>query len=160
MTDWTDFADGLAQQLMLLPAGAFLVICAPHPPHDAREFVQFAQTDDELYGQLAGDEWLDESDRRTPDERRLLIETGWQQPHPDHVDNWWVELPWPAPSTGYRKLASMAVVGLRDVFGITAPELLTYRAWNGRAGNRALDLPLLGLDSTNSGDDAEDSSRQ
>ncbi|MGM7644066.1 TY-Chap domain-containing protein [Nocardia sp. JW2] len=154
MTDWTEFAEGLAQQLMRLPAGAFLVITASQPPHDSRRFVQFAQTDDEIYGQLAGDEWIDESDRITADEHRLLTETGWQEPHPDHVDNWWVELPWPAPSTSYRKLASMAVVGLRDVFGIAAPALLTYRAWNGKAGNRDLDLPLLGLASTNSGDDA------
>lgn len=151
MTAWTEFADGLAQQLRLLPAGAFLVITSPH---DARRFAQFAQTEDILYGQLAGDEWIDESAHITADDRRLLIEVGWHEPHPDHAEDWWIELPWPISSTSYRKLASMTVAGLRDVFDVAEPAQLTYRAWNGNAGNRDLDLPLLGLNARKSNNDA------
>lgn len=62
-----------------------------------------------------------------------------------HGHNWWAELPWPSPSDAYRELAGMVVTGLRDSLRITGPQVLVHEAWDGRRGNRALALPLLGL---------------
>ncbi|WP_405164842.1 hypothetical protein OG203_06940 [Nocardia sp. NBC_01499] len=76
---------------------------------------------------------------------RLIADSGWHQPDADHCDNWWYELPWPASSDGYRRLASRIVAGLRDAYGITEPSKLVYKAWNERDGNREIELPLIGL---------------
>lgn len=39
----------------------------------------------------------------------------------------------------------MTVTGLRDALRVTGPQALVYEAWDGRRGNRALVLPVLGL---------------
>ncbi len=47
------------------------------------------------------------------------------------------------PSVGYHD--TITVTGLRDGLGIADPDLLMYRAWNNREGNRSINLPRLGL---------------
>lgn len=39
----------------------------------------------------------------------------------------------------------MAIVALRDGYGISNPDGWWYRAWNERTGNEAIELPRLGL---------------
>ncbi|WP_411157370.1 hypothetical protein [Nocardia terpenica] len=48
-------------------------------------------------------------------------------------------------SSIYRQLAAMVITGLRDGLGVRSPADLVYEAWNDRAGNAPMDLPLLGL---------------
>lgn len=139
MTDWGPFAEGLAEQLALLPSGAIVKIVAPG------RFAQFAQDDDSLVAHLIGDEHLDPADRPVAERRRRIVDAGWQLPDVDHAGNWWIELPWPVVSSIYRQLAAMVVIGLRDGLGVRSPADLVYEAWNDRAGNAPMDLPLLGL---------------
>ncbi|KAA8886673.1 hypothetical protein F3087_23155 [Nocardia colli] len=145
MTGWAEFADGLATQLATLPTGAVVVIGEAPISSDKSRTTQFRQLDDSVWAQLAGDRWLDPAVQAGEQGRHLLRATGWQEPDADHLDNWWVELPWPVPSTAYRRLADMVVTGLRDAFRIADPTPLVYQAWNEKTANSPLELPLLGL---------------
>ncbi|NEW39046.1 hypothetical protein GV794_17255 [Nocardia cyriacigeorgica] len=142
MTGWTEFAEGLAEELADLPAGAVVKIVEPGP---APRYAQFRQLDDELWAELVGDHWLAPAARAGSTGGRLIVEAGWHAPDADHGHNWWVEWPWPQSSARYRQLTSMVVTGLRDGFGIAAVSDLSYVAWNENVGNCALDLPGLGL---------------
>ncbi len=142
MTDWDQLAERLAEQLAVLPAGAIVKIVATGPPY---RFAQFAQSSASLEAELIGDEYLDPTDRPTADSREAIIDSGWQAPDPDHVGNWWIEVPWPVASAIYRQLATMVITGLRDGLAVEQPADLRYEAWNEKAANEPMDLPLLGL---------------
>ncbi|MEV6562600.1 hypothetical protein AB0M22_43245 [Nocardia sp. NPDC051756] len=145
MTGWDQFAEGLARHLAELPAGAVVKIVESDESAEVARYAQFLQSEDTLFAEIVGDEWLD-SDRGAGEAgARLLIDAGWQQPDETHSGNWWRDTPWPIDSATYRRIASMVVTGLRDAFRIADPAAFHYEAWNGNAGNRKLDLPLLGL---------------
>jgi hypothetical protein len=144
VTDWTQFADLLAEQLAVLPSGAILKLVKILP--DQYQFVEFAQDDDSLYADMTGDTYLEPGYRPTPQGRQEIIDVGWQIPDADHVDNWWIQLPWPLTTSIYHYIATMSVTGLRDGFGIHSPAELVYDAWNTNNRNDPMDLPLLGLD--------------
>ncbi|MCX5206229.1 hypothetical protein OG897_33095 [Streptomyces sp. NBC_00237] len=141
MTGWEGFGEGLAEQLSTLASGSVLIIREKGPEG---RFVQFLQTDAKLEAELVGDHYLDPAARAGESGSRLIAEAGWQ-PSEDTVSshNWETWLGWPSPSGDYRRLARMAVTGLRDGLRITGPETLLYEAWE--RGNRPLRLPLLGL---------------
>ncbi|MET9027634.1 hypothetical protein ABZW96_18755 [Nocardia sp. NPDC004168] len=143
MTGWGDFAAGLAVELAALRAGS-IVKLVESDTGPRRRYAQFLQLDDALEAELVDDEWLDPALRAGAAGRALIAESGWRERDTSH-NNWWTELPWPSPTTEYRRLADMVVTGLRDGFGIDAPTALAYTGWNERSGNRKLDLPLLGL---------------
>ncbi|WP_280234053.1 TY-Chap domain-containing protein [Nocardia cyriacigeorgica] len=139
MTGWTEFAAGLADELAALPSGAVVKVI------ETTRYAQFRQLDHELWAELVGDHWLDPAARAGATGEGLIAAAGWHRPDADHGHNWWVEWPWPLSSDRYRQLTSMVVTGLRDGFGIAAVTDLSYVAWHENAGNRALDLPALGL---------------
>ncbi|WP_206055206.1 hypothetical protein [Nocardia sp. CS682] len=112
--------------------------------NDRRRFAQFRQLDNMIWAELVGDSWLEPDVRAGDAGRRLIAEAGWQEPDADHCNNWWYELPWPANSDGYQRLAARIATGLRDAYGILDPKKLVYQAWNDRDGNREIDLPLIG----------------
>ncbi|WP_405164543.1 hypothetical protein OG203_05350 [Nocardia sp. NBC_01499] len=150
MTEWAQFAEALAEQLAQLPIGAIMKIIAVGPTGRFR-FVQFAIGDDALVAELTGDAYLDSIGRPTPEGRLRIIDAGWQLPDADHVDNWWIELPWPISSAVRHQLAAMVITGLRDGFDIPDPASLVYDAWNSNDGNKSLILPslsLTGIDAT------------
>ncbi|MGF6882688.1 hypothetical protein ABIA39_001630 [Nocardia sp. GAS34] len=144
MTDWDEFAAGLAAELTMLPAGALVIIeTTSSAPHSG--LAQFAQTEDMLRAELGAAGQLDPAaGLGTPGNQRAIT-AGWQIPDEYEDPNWWIELPWPLTSASYRELATMVVIGLRDAALVTAPGDLVYQAWNSRDGNRHLELPLLGI---------------
>lgn len=141
MTEWPEFAAGLAEQLAGLPAGAILTIVEA----EGSRYAQFRQFDDLLYAELVGDGWLAPEKRAGDSGARLLSEAGWQRPDRYHTDNWWIEYPWPLTPQRYRDLVSIVLIGLRRVFEIAEPADLIYNAWNTEEGDRDLVLPGLGL---------------
>ncbi|MFI6997692.1 TY-Chap domain-containing protein [Nocardia sp. NPDC050175] len=145
MTGWAEFADGLAEQLARLPSGAVVVIGEAPTSSDKSRIAQFRQFDDSVWAQLSGDRWLDPTVQAGEAGRHLIREAGWREPDDDHIENWWVELPWPVASAAYRRVAEMVVTGLRDAFRIAGPTALVYQAWNEKSANSAIELPLLGL---------------
>lgn len=145
MTEWPEFAAGLVETLATLPYGAVVIIGEPGPWSDRRLFTQFRQERDHIHAQLPGDRWLDSSVQVGASGARVFGDDGWHEPDADFLWNWWVNLPWPATSAGYRRLAAMMVTALRDVFGIPSPDDLVYYAWNEGEGNARLELPLLGV---------------
>ncbi|MFF2777378.1 hypothetical protein ACFVU3_21005 [Streptomyces sp. NPDC058052] len=147
MTGWDGFAERLAEQLAGLPAGAIVIVAETGVPGKARgaRYAQFRQDPEALHAELSGDRHLEGAARAGGEGGRLIAAAGWSGPDPANAGNWSSDLPWPAPSAGYRRLASMVVTGLHAAFGIPGPESLAYTAWDGNDGNRPLDLPLLGL---------------
>jgi hypothetical protein len=145
LTGWEQFAEGLARHLAELPSGAVVKIVESDESAEVPRYAQFLQSDDKLFAEVVGDEWLDEDLGAGTAGGRLLADAGWHQPDEDHSGNWWHDSAWPIDSAGYRQLASMVVTGLRDAFRISDLSAFHYEAWNGNAGNRKLDLPLLGL---------------
>ncbi|MFD4405900.1 hypothetical protein ACFWPH_24385 [Nocardia sp. NPDC058499] len=141
MSEWPEFAAGLAEQLAGLPGGAILTIVEA----EGSRYAQFRQFDDLLYAELVGDEWLAPEKRAGDSGARLLAEAGWQRPDRYHTDNWWIEYPWPLTPQRYRDLVSIVLIGLRRVFEIAEPADLVYNAWNTEDGDRDLVLPGLGL---------------
>ncbi|MGW6698905.1 TY-Chap domain-containing protein [Nocardia sp. NPDC055049] len=144
MTDWTDFARGLAAELAAAPESTVLVIGETASP-GARRFAQFLKTGEAVSAELAGDEWLEPAFRPDDDGARTIIEAGWRLPDEAHMGNWWAEFPWPVDTDAYRRLAAITVTGLRDGFGIDSPLALGYQGWVERAGNSSLHLPGLGI---------------
>ncbi|MFI6046319.1 TY-Chap domain-containing protein [Nocardia sp. NPDC051321] len=147
MTGWEQFTEGLARHLAELPSGAVVKIIESDESADVARYAQFLQTDSKLIAEVVGDGWLAPELGAGTAGSRLLADAGWHQPDEDHSGNWWLDSTWPIDSASYRRIASMVVTGLRDAFRISDLSTLYYEAWNGNAGNRKLDLPLLGLPS-------------
>ncbi|CAM4518005.1 hypothetical protein NONI108955_40885 [Nocardia ninae] len=148
MNGWEELADGLAEELAGLPAGAVVIIAEAAPTSEVARYAQFRQFDDILAAELGGDRWLEPAVQAGEKGNELIANAGWQPPDFDHVGNWWIESPWPLASADYRRLASMVVTGLRDAYRISEPSALAYRAWNENAGNSPMELPSLGLSRT------------
>ncbi|WP_338773255.1 DUF6301 family protein [Nocardia vulneris] len=144
MTGWAEFTEGLVEHLATLPVGVVVIISEDEARQERCRSAQFRQLDDMIWAELVGDSWL-EPEFRAGTRGCLIGEAGWRQPDADHCDNWWFELPWPAGSSDYERLAARITTGLRDGFGIPEPGKLIYRTWNERAGNRKVELSLLGV---------------
>ncbi|MFC4124726.1 TY-Chap domain-containing protein [Nocardia rhizosphaerae] len=143
MTSWPSFTDALAGQLAVLPAGAVVILRETRT--QSPRYAQFRQLDHVLAGELVCDDALTEPLRAGAEGDQVIIAAGWQPPEDGLAGNWWLELPWPATAWRYHEVAAMVVTGLRDGYGVREPDELSYRAWDESAGNRPLDLPLLGL---------------
>ncbi|MFB7877967.1 hypothetical protein ACFC06_22195 [Nocardia sp. NPDC056064] len=144
MTDWSQFAAGLAAELAAAPDTTVLVIGESAAP-GARRFAQFRKDGDAVSAELTGDEWLEPGFRPGDDGARAITEAGWHRPDEAHMGNWWTEFPWPVATEDYQRLAASTVTGLRDGFGIASPAALVYQGWVERAGNSDLHLPGLGI---------------
>lgn len=142
--EWETFAQGLAEELTVLPAGALVVISEPGEgsrPHD--RYAQFAQETDRLTAELVGNSYVLEDKRASEEGERAIAAAGWRPGPADHP-NWQAELAWPASSRQYQALAEMVVTGLRDGYGIADLGEFRYQAWNEKSGED-IELPRLGL---------------
>ncbi|MEV0333090.1 hypothetical protein [Nocardia sp. NPDC050717] len=144
MTDWTQFARGLAAELQGVPDSSVLVIGESTKPGE-RRFAQFLKTGTVISAELTGDEWLEPAFHTSPHGVKAITDAGWHQPNEIHMGNWWIEFPWSATTKDYERLAALTVTGLRDGFGIESPAQLVYRGWVENAGNARLHLPGLGV---------------
>ncbi|MDO3647299.1 TY-Chap domain-containing protein [Nocardia mangyaensis] len=144
MTDWSEFARGLATELAAAPETTVLVIGESATP-GARRFAQFRKTGEAMSAELTGDEWLEPAFRPDEDGTQAITAAGWRRPDEAHMGNWWTEFPWPVATFDYQRLAEITVTGLRDGFGIDSPLSLVYHGWVERAGNSDLHLPGLGI---------------
>lgn len=143
--EWESFAEALAEELAVLPAGALIVISEPGDGLTGR-YAQFVQETDRLVAEVVADSVLEPKQRVSAEGERAITSAGWRPPdRPAGRENWWAELAWPASARQYQALAGMVVTAMRDGYGIPDPGGLRYRAWNEKKGNDPFDLPRLGL---------------
>ncbi|MDQ0642117.1 TY-Chap domain-containing protein [Microbacterium murale] len=119
MSEWSQFGDRLAAGFRAVSERVFLIVSARD---DSRIYVQFAGGSDAMDAEAPGAavvEGIDEA---------VLAAAGWAAPSAGQP-NWSFELPLPALTSEYAELAERCVVALRDVFGVTDPGQLVYRAW-------------------------------
>ncbi|MFI1995573.1 TY-Chap domain-containing protein [Actinoplanes sp. NPDC020271] len=139
---WVDFRDALAETLATLPELGVVIIRDRASPG---RFVQFLMDSDHFRVEVSTA--VDQMGRRPRTEQELsaLRAAGWQDTG-DPGLNYVRLLDWPAPSAGYRELADMMVIALRDVFEVPTPDRLGYEAWSNFGGEGDIDLPRLGLE--------------
>lgn len=89
---------------------------------NSRVYVQFAGGADALSAEAPGVAVVAGIDEAG------LADAGWVAPSVGQP-NWSSELPLPALTSEFSVLAERCVVALRDVFGVTDPGQLVYRAW-------------------------------
>ncbi|WP_327140644.1 TY-Chap domain-containing protein [Nocardia sp. NBC_01327] len=144
MTDWSDFADRLTQQVAVLPENAVVTIGSVgwSVPYVQAQLVRPGGS---VWATFQG-EPLSGALASFGTDPELMSEVGWQSPgNSDHGTCWWIELPWPVSVMIHRQLASMIVTGFRDVHRIASTSALAYSAWDLEASERNIELPLLGL---------------
>ena len=137
---WQEFRERLASYLDLMDDDAdHLLVEVPQPEDGAAPFAQVCAIDDGhgLLAELAGNQVLAPAFRAGPAGAHRLLEFGWQGGADDEHPNWSLR----RPRTAAADMAVQIVVGLREVFAIAHPQLLTYRAW----GPAAAFADMLGL---------------
>ncbi|MFT4009562.1 MAG: hypothetical protein QM655_05905 [Nocardioidaceae bacterium] len=120
---WDEFADRLRATLRELTDRCVLIVAAP----GKAGYVQFSATEDELRAEAAGPVFTAGPAAHEADDP-VMVAAGWTVPTRS-APNWSVELPLPALSAEYAALADRCVVALRDVYGLSGPEALSYQAW-------------------------------
>ncbi|GAB3634243.1 hypothetical protein GCM10027421_35970 [Microbacterium shaanxiense] len=116
---WSDLAGRLVAAFRVVSDRVFLIVSSRE---NSRLYVQFAGRADALYAEAAGPEFVPDADATR------LESLGWERPTSGQP-NWSFVLPLPALTSEYSALAERCVVALRDVFGVTDPGQLIYRAW-------------------------------
>lgn len=140
VSEWAAFGGRLTEALREVGDRVFLVVYSRANP---KAFVQFAGGEHELHAEAAGG-FGD------------LAAAGWVAPSGD-PPNWSCSMPLPALTAEYAALASRCVVALRDVYGLSGPDGLVYKAWreperssggsSADPGENPLALSWLGLPS-------------
>lgn len=127
---WDEFERRLATALERMAADTFLVITQPSAKGGTGYYVQFARAvgsespEPVLRAEAVGNEHLQAATALTPAQLRRLGRLGWKRPTPaDKGRNFTRRWPVPAP---YGEVARVAVVTLRDVYGIDEPARLRY----------------------------------
>jgi len=124
-TAWTELTDRLTDLLGRLRPGTLLRL----HESDGR-FVQLRTDTDRLSAEVSG-----------ASAGASVRALGWQDPDDGHCGRWWCDVAGPAPAAARHALAARLVATLRDVFGATTTERVTYQAWaDGR--HLACDLGL------------------
>lgn len=145
-SDWPAFARRLGKVLATLPADHRLIVSV-----DTRQrFVQFASgdEDDRLTVECVGDHYLRADDQLTPAQRGALRRLGWGRPTRENDDdsqpgspNWRREFDRPLDRAA---IAALSVRTFREVYEVTRPEDLRYKAFTMEGKN--VELPELGLE--------------
>lgn len=142
---WEEFAAALRKALGRMGDGILFVINRRHQPW---QYAQFAQYVDELFAEVSGETVEDPAvwEQPTPEGRRILEASGWKPPSRPDGYHWHRFVEYPPTSAEYRDIADAVVAALRDVNGVPSPEHLTYRAWNGKEGNKFWPVELPGVE--------------
>lgn len=121
---WSEFRDRLQATLRELNDRTFVIISAPGG-HGG--YVQFACGPDGLSAEASGPEFTAGPATHAADDP-TMASAGWRSPTRPQP-NWSYELALPAVTNEYAELADRCLVALRDVFHLSDPQGLTYRAW-------------------------------
>lgn len=121
--DWNDFQSRLHRTLRDVTDRCFLIVGAVGDGG----YVQFSGLADTLSAEASGPEFVAGPATHTTDDPTMLA-AGWTAPTRSQP-NWSAELTLPALTSEYAALADRCVIALRDVFHITGPADLGYRAW-------------------------------
>lgn len=116
---WDEFEARLVAGLREVTERVLLVVSSRS---NTSAYVQFAGQENEVYAEASGFTPI------SADAAALLAASGWATPGVGQP-NWESSLPMPALTSEYVELAHRCVVALRDVFGISGPDDLQYRAW-------------------------------
>lgn len=144
---WDEFERRLAAALERMATDTFLVVTQPSAEGGTGYYVQFARlaggegVEPGLRAEAVGNEHLPAVTALTTGQVRRLGRLGWKRPtSTDRARNFTRSWPVPLP---YGEVARMAVVTLRDVYGIAEPARLryVYRSF-GRGDVGALDLGI------------------
>jgi hypothetical protein len=123
---WDEFTGRLARTLAELDERTYVVISAV----GTNVFVQYHQAPDALYAEAVADAYLPEHQQLGFEQVDAMKSLGWTPPDigPGML-NWNQQLPWPARTADYRRLAEASVAALRDIYRVPGPDQLVYRAW-------------------------------
>ena len=143
--EWADFEARLAKALGAMEHATYLVVSlAGEPRATASAYVQFAQGG--LLGfraEAAGNQWLPQGHGLGTAQQEKLAALGWQLPgSAPHGRNWAREWEEPVP---FAEVAAIAVQTLREVYGATTPDELTYRIGGFPAHGGPVPDPELGI---------------
>jgi len=142
---WNQFVRRLTDVLRVLEPDEYLILSHPRSHH----FVQFAAGGDEgMRGEAKSNHFISKRHWLTPGQELRLVELGWKAPThsdgeeavPDGSPNWFRDWEVPVP---LRAAAEVAVMTLREVYGVRTPASLRYQAF--RAGGVEVRLPTLGV---------------
>ncbi|MEE6257264.1 TY-Chap domain-containing protein [Plantactinospora sonchi] len=139
---WDAFTRSLTEVLARLPVdGILVVVKADNRSH----YVQFSQSSDELYAEVASSPDPPNLISVSPAAEEALRKAGWQEPDRSRSEmNWSYELPWPAPWESYLELSLTVTTFLRDTLAVDSPMSLVHRSWLAET-NEPLRLPALGI---------------
>lgn len=151
---WTTFEGRLAKALEAMESATYLVVSlAGEPRAIASAYVQFAQGG--LLGfraEAAGNPWLSPGHGVSEAQQAKLEELGWQRPGSVPQGRNWVR-EWEKPIP-FADVAAMAVRTLREVYGATTPEGLSYRIGGFPAHHGPVPDPDLGIPRDRPSDEA------
>lgn len=121
---WEEFTTQLARAIRDLPDRGFLVVRdgATHA------YVQFAAADDAVAAECTSNSNQQLTHPADDSGEQLLAGSGWTL-YSDDQPNWTFRLDLPAITARFDQLAHSCVAALRDVYGTSAPEQLSYTAW-------------------------------
>ncbi|MFN2317918.1 MAG: hypothetical protein ABR602_14710, partial [Gemmatimonadales bacterium] len=142
---WPEFTARLTEVLAVVGPDEYLILSHPR----SQGFVQFAPGGDEgLRAEAKSSHYFPPARQLQMSQELRLVELGWAAPtHGDGEEpvangspNWFRD--WEAP-VDLRQVAEVAVLTLREVYGVRTPGALRYHAF--RAGGGEIRLPTLGL---------------
>ena len=134
---WSEFEAALAGQIPFMRRDDTVVL--DWPPF----YVQLGQNPDYLLVEAVGNNGLPPQRRLTGAQETALRALGWTEPEPTPGQpNWFSRVDWPVPTATGAELAHRLTRTLTDIFGVPAPEALTYQAWEYRTG-KDLTWPLF-----------------
>lgn len=130
---WGDFRERLADHIALMADDDNLILSAPEADEEIEAsvpYVQFcAYGEGAVRCEASSNAFLEVAYRLNDDDQRALETAGWNAPTPDVPEgspNFFIDL----DAEFADQAAAMAVVALRDVFGLAHPTFLNAYAWN------------------------------
>ncbi|MGZ5422796.1 MAG: T3SS (YopN, CesT) and YbjN peptide-binding chaperone 1 [Aeromicrobium sp.] len=130
---WSDFRERLADHISRMVEDENLILSAPEGDEEIDAGVPYVQFcafgEGAVRCEASSNEFLDVAFQLSADDEQALEDAGWNAPAPDDPHgspNYFVDLDLEFAD----QAAAMAVVALRDVFGLAHPTFLDANAWN------------------------------
>ncbi|ROO89404.1 hypothetical protein EDD29_7094 [Actinocorallia herbida] len=141
--DWGEFAERLARELAGLDSHMVLVV---HRRAEGSHYVQAFRTGDLLHAEAVSSSVLSAALRFDPVAEDRLADIGWQRP--ETFGNWSFDLTFSSPPDGFREVATLMTIALRDVQRADSPDELAYESFRGGV---FLELTEFGIEPAEAG---------